>query len=55
MPDNSPLTKADFEDTVNAFEQRLKDYIDERTHDIETSSFDSLAMISMLKPRACGT
>ena len=36
MPDNSPLTKADFDAGVSALEQRLKQYIDERTHDAET-------------------
>ena len=32
MPDNTPLTKADFDAGI----QQLKEYIDERTHDAET-------------------
>lgn len=39
MPDNTPLTKADFEAGIQQFVQQLKEYkeyIDERTHVMET-------------------
>ena len=36
MPNNSCITKADLEAAVAGLEQRLKEYIDERTHNAET-------------------
>ena len=34
--DDSPLTKGDFDAAIQALENRLREYIDERTHDAET-------------------
>jgi hypothetical protein len=36
MPDDTPLTKADFDAGLQNLKDDLKEYIDERTHDAET-------------------